>query len=315
MGYSPITSVVSTANSSTSVLAGGAVFTGTSEDILNYNSVWINVFASHASATDGLSIQQSSNGTNWDHTDVFTIAATTGKVFHFPRHARYIRIVYTNGATLQTSFRLQTIFSTNPIKASAQRTADAYTNETDLEQIQTFTMFYNGTTWDRLRGDITNGLDVDVTRIIPGTAATNLGKARDGASASTDTGVSALLIRRDTPTTLTPIAGDYEVPQIDSMGAQWVREKSSTVSAVTSVASSASNVTILALNAQRRGATICNDSTAVLYLKLGATASTTSFTVKMLADAYYEVPAQYTGIIDGIWASANGSARVTEITS
>ncbi len=140
-------------------------------------------------------------------------------------------------------------------------------------------------------------------------------KARDAASAATDVGSASLYIRRDTPTTLTPVAGDYEVPQIDSMGATWVREKTSTVSAVTSVASSASNVTILALNAQRRGATICNDSTAILYLKLGATASTSSFTVKMLADAYYEVPAQYTGIIDGIWASANGNARVTEITS
>ena len=38
-------------------------------------------------------------------------------------------------------------------------------------------MFYNGTTWDRMRGDTTNGLDVDVTRVsgnvsVIGTAST-----------------------------------------------------------------------------------------------------------------------------------------------
>lgn len=86
-------------------------------------------------------------------------------------------------------------------------------------------------------------------------------------------------------------------------------------SAVTSVADSASSVTILAANTSRRGATIYNDSTEILYLKLGATATTTDFTVKMVSDAYYEVPFGYVGIIDGIWAAnAGGSARVTELT-
>lgn len=81
----------------------------------------------------------------------------------------------------------------------------------------------------------------------------------------------------------------------------------------TSVASSATNVTLLAANSARVGATIHNDSTAILYLKLGATASATSFTVKMDAGDYFETPFGYTGIIDGIWASANGYARITEV--
>ena len=63
-------------------------------------------------------------------------------------------------------------------------------------------------------------------------------------------------------------------------------------------------------NAARKGATIHNDSTQILYVKFGTTASATSYTVKMVADAYYEVPFGYTGRIDGIWASANGNARV-----
>lgn len=87
-------------------------------------------------------------------------------------------------------------------------------------------------------------------------------------------------------------------------------------SSVTSVAASAASVTLLALNADRRGATIFNDSAvANLFLKLGATASLTSFTVKMGPNSFYELTfPTYTGVIDGIWDVAVGSARVTELT-
>lgn len=84
---------------------------------------------------------------------------------------------------------------------------------------------------------------------------------------------------------------------------------------VTSVNASASNVTLLASNSNRIHAAFYNDSGATLYLKFGATASTTSFTVKLLKDAYFELPEPaYTGIIDGIWSSASGAVRVTEVT-
>lgn len=145
---------VSTNNSTTSVLAGGAVFTGTSEDVLNYNEVRISVIASHASATDGLSIQQSSDNTNWDITDTYTIAAATGKTYVVPRQARYFRVVYTNGATLQTSFRLQTILNRLGTVASSQRSSDAYTNETDLQEVWSFNSVWNSAAWDRVRSII-----------------------------------------------------------------------------------------------------------------------------------------------------------------
>lgn len=90
----------------------------------------------------------------------------------------------------------------------------------------------------------------------------------------------------------------------------------SSTATLSNVASSASNVTLLAANPKRIGATLFNDSTQVVYVKFGATASNTSYTVQIASNGYYEVPAPvYTGIIDGIWASANGNARVTELTS
>lgn len=84
---------------------------------------------------------------------------------------------------------------------------------------------------------------------------------------------------------------------------------------ITSVASSVSSVTLLALNTSRLGASIYNDSLQTLYLKLGATASAASFTVKISSNGYYELPTPvYTGIIDGIWDVASGNARITELT-
>lgn len=153
-------SVVSTANSSTATLLSGAVFTGTSEDVTTYAEMRVSVFADQASATDGLSFQQSSNGTNWDITDVYTISASTGATFVVPRQAKFFRIVYTNGATNQGVFRLQTILNRGGTAPSSQRPSDGYTNQTDLVQNQVFPMGYNGTTWDRLRTTGTGVLTV-----------------------------------------------------------------------------------------------------------------------------------------------------------
>jgi hypothetical protein len=70
-------------------------------------------------------------------------------------------------------------------------------------------------------GDATNGLDVDVTRVIPGTTATALGKAEDDAHNSGDVGVMALAVAKATPALL-GADGDYSPMQLDSAGRLWV---------------------------------------------------------------------------------------------
>lgn len=64
--------------------------------------------------------------------------------------------------------------------------------------------------------------DVDITSIIPGTGATNLGKAVDTATGATDTGVLALATRDDALSALTPIEGDNVQLRTDANGALWV---------------------------------------------------------------------------------------------
>lgn len=86
--------------------------------------------------------------------------------------------------------------------------------------------------------------------------------------------------------------------------------------ALTSVAASAVSVTILASNAARRQAIVVNDGNKTLRLAFAATASLTAYTVALSSGNTYETPLNgYTGEITGIWDSANGSARVTEITA
>lgn len=92
------------------------------------------------------------------------------------------------------------------------------------------------------------------------------------------------------------------------------KEKRATTGTVTSVPQNAANVTLLAANASRIGATIYNDALVVLFVKLAATASSTSYTLQLAAGGFTSIN-NYTGIIDGIWAAAGlGAARVTELT-
>lgn len=101
------------------------------------------------------------------------------------------------------------------------------------------------------------------------------------------------------------------LPSDQTVATQDVR---SSTSALSNVAASVASVTLLAANAARLGATVYNDSASVLYVKLGAAASSSSFTVRLITQDYYEVPFGYTGIIDGVWVAAVGAARVTELT-
>lgn len=104
--------------------------------------------------------------------------------------------------------------------------------------------------------------------------------------------------------------------RVDAAGAVIVATSASAVTGNGPVAvpSSNSDTQLLAANVNRRGATIANDSTSVLYVSFGTNAASASaFTVKLAAAAYYEVPFGYTGAIRGIWASVNGNARVTEV--
>jgi hypothetical protein len=92
-------------------------------------------------------------------------------------------------------------------------------------------------------------------------------------------------------------------------------ESKSATGTQTIVAGSATDVTILASNSSRLGGSVFNDGVAILYLLLSsATSSNTVFSIALGPSQYFEIPFGYTGVLKGLWASATGSARVTEFT-
>jgi hypothetical protein len=95
-----------------------------------------------------------------------------------------------------------------------------------------------------------------------------------------------------------------------------VTQARSATAATTQVGDNAASVTLLAANANRRGVSIQNDSSGILYLKCGTTATITDYTVRMARYDYWESPFGYTGRIDAIWGSDpnDGGARITEFT-
>jgi len=100
---------VSVVNSTTTPLGSSGVFTGSSEEVIIYKSVVVSLFTDSSSATNGLSVQFSPDGTNWDF--VFNFNTTGGTPFSIILQVveAYMRIVYTNGTSAQSIFRLQTI--------------------------------------------------------------------------------------------------------------------------------------------------------------------------------------------------------------
>ncbi len=112
---------VSTLNSTATPLAGGASFTGTGEDVSSYGLIKVNIFADQIPATSGIKLESSKDNVNWDTIsedpglDFAAAAINHGMTFALVPAAQYFRVVYTNGATPQTVFRLQTIYKTSGI--------------------------------------------------------------------------------------------------------------------------------------------------------------------------------------------------------
>lgn len=144
--------------------------------------------------------------------------------------------------------------TTSPVTISGRASATAPADVSADGDVQAVWILRNGSPvinlasgGTLLTGDGTNGLDVDVTRIVPGTGATNLGKAEDAGHSSGDSGVFALGVRNDTLATSTNTDGDYSQISTDLKGRVMVGSAPRTLKAnqVTTITSSTSETTIV----------------------------------------------------------------------
>lgn len=160
-----VVSEVSAVNSTATPLGASGVFTGAWIPLQSAGSITVTAFANVASATDGLSIQQSTDGANADVTDVYNVGAGANVNVLVPVKAAFGRVVYTNGAGAQSAFRLQTIIRPQMPVASAVRPADGAAIQNDFPVSLSLQENYNGTTRDLVRSVInaTNSTGTGIT--------------------------------------------------------------------------------------------------------------------------------------------------------
>lgn len=135
------------------------------------------------------------------------------------------------------------------LAASAQITHDGDTAQLQLIGLMGVAGTEDAYTAAKINGDATNGLDVDVTRVVPGTTASALGKAEDAAHASGDVGVLALAVRRDTAAAGSDVDGDYSTFNVDASGRLHVNVGTSSLpsGAATSANQSTANTALAAI--------------------------------------------------------------------
>jgi hypothetical protein len=108
---------LSTKNSTDTPLAAGATFTGGADAVSlteNIQSVTVTVYADTASSFEGLQMQFSPDGTNWDHKEGFTVEPNKSQTFEHNMEHRYFRVVY-HTLDAQSVFRLQTRYNTRRV--------------------------------------------------------------------------------------------------------------------------------------------------------------------------------------------------------
>lgn len=127
--------VVSTLNSTSTLLTANQTFTGTSEDVLQYGVINVVVRSDVQSATDGLQFLFSTDNVTFYSSDEYTILAGKFKTYSLAPVARYFKIQYQNGTTNQAQFLLQTIYKQVYVKPSSHRLADTLSPQDDAEVV------------------------------------------------------------------------------------------------------------------------------------------------------------------------------------
>jgi len=85
-------------------------YIGKPDEVLEYSEITIFIYSEVSSADNGISLEFSSDGVNWDEKNKYTLYGGESFKTTLKVTARYFRVVYDNGSSAQTDFRLQTIY-------------------------------------------------------------------------------------------------------------------------------------------------------------------------------------------------------------
>lgn len=182
--------VLSIANSTTTLLGAGATWTGTAESVLNQTQVSVFAYSDVSSVANGLAIQFSTNGVNWDEAQYRTLVGGTAVTLAVPAIAQYYRVVYTNDGTAQGAFRLQTILNPIPTTGTISNISNVPvgTDQAVLTQsVITGITTGGGGGYRQVKVDPSGALTVSASQgsspwVVSGTVTSTQGLANDGGS-------------------------------------------------------------------------------------------------------------------------------------
>lgn len=138
----------------------------------------------------------------------------------------------------------------------------------------------------------------------------------DSAHASGHYGQFILAVRQALGTALCGTNGDYCALQVDANGALHVVAAPNTSTSANNdgacVSVTTASTAVLASFSTRKWASIVNQGAATVYIKFGATATSSDFPLPAGAAFNWPPGMSYTGAVDGISASGTNSVCVTE---
>jgi hypothetical protein len=275
--------IIDAGNGYSGTLTVGQVFTGTGIEVApKYGTISVCIFSSHASASLGLKFQASIDNVNWETIEQYNYLAGSGlESYSFSPSGRYFRLQYTNGATETTKTAIFTVLRSGYAKSSSHRIGDTISPEKDAELVKAV-----------LAAQKPNGIFTDINA----TAGGNLKISLEEVNGIDPIPVTGPLTNTELRAAPVSTAVPVRIPT------------------TTSVASSATSVTILASNTNRRGFSISNISTSKLYLSFSTPATTANAFIEVPPGAFLLLDQQLIvgSAIYGIWAAANGTAQVTE---
>lgn len=255
-----------------------------STDVANYSFASVHIVAQGGSST--VNFQGSNDNSNWVAISVMSTAAvgasipttsttSAGAIFACPLNFRYFRLNVTGIVSGTTSGVIE--FFSSPYATYST----SLTLATGASAIGS------------------------LTAVVPGVAATSLGKAEDAAHASGDTGVMALSVRSDTPASTAGTTGDYQPPITDSIGQTWVTSYTTATSlGKAEDAAHASGDTGVAVFAVRRDTAASSSGTDGDY----STINTNSIGDVRIFESSVEVSSNFSAILNDVDIAVKASA-------
>ena len=161
--------IVDTGNSTTSTLTATSVYTGTYLDVTNYSQFSV-IYLADVIGT--LRMDLSMDGITAHRTK--TVEDVSGGVHTLAIVSKYMRVRWTNGATNQSSFSLQTIFHKNKSKELTSTMNQNVSNANDVSLVRDATIaewdtareFFSGRTTEHFIGE-NNAVTTTWTDIYP----------------------------------------------------------------------------------------------------------------------------------------------------